>query len=75
MKDIQKTYQQLLLPSDDLVADMAKLDGNILIQAEEIDRIYKNYPQFTNDDFVKQFLLDDQKPIMNLQLSKQHICY
>ena len=29
-------------------------------QAEEIDRIYKNYPQFTDDDFVRQFLIDDK---------------
>ena len=25
-------------------------------QMEEIDRIYKQYPQFTDDDFVKQFI-------------------
>lgn len=31
MKDIQKMYRQLLLPSDALVADVAKLDGDIII--------------------------------------------
>lgn len=30
-------------------------------QAEEIDRIYKMYPNLTDDDFVKQFLVDDSK--------------
>jgi len=29
-------------------------------QLEEIDRVYKSYPQFTDDTFVKQFLQRDQ---------------
>jgi nucleoside-diphosphate-sugar epimerase len=31
MKDINKLYQQLLQPSDDLISEMATLDGDILI--------------------------------------------
>ena len=31
MKDINKLYQQLLQPSDDLISEMASLDGDILI--------------------------------------------
>jgi hypothetical protein len=31
-------------------------------QMEEIDRIYKEYPQFTDDEFVKQFLKEENKP-------------
>src|SRR3954447_24557882 len=31
MTDIHQLYQQLLLPSNDLIADIAKINGNILI--------------------------------------------
>ena len=31
MKDIEQVYQDLLQPSDALVADVAKLDGDIII--------------------------------------------
>src|SRR5881628_2532313 len=31
MTDIHQLYQQLLLPSNDLIADVAKLNGDILI--------------------------------------------
>jgi nucleoside-diphosphate-sugar epimerase len=31
MKDVRETYKQLLVPSDDLVADIAALNGDILI--------------------------------------------
>ena len=31
MKEINKLYQQLLQPSDDLVSEIATLDGDILI--------------------------------------------
>jgi len=31
MSDIQEIYRKLLLPSDDLIADIAKLDGDIII--------------------------------------------
>lgn len=31
MKNIEEVYQQMLLPSDDLVSDMARLEGDILI--------------------------------------------
>lgn len=31
MTDIREIYRKLLLPSDDLIADMAKLDGDIII--------------------------------------------
>jgi hypothetical protein len=30
-------------------------------QMEEIDRIYKQYPQFTDDEFVQLFLAEDKK--------------
>ena len=30
-------------------------------QAEEIDRVYKNYPHLTDDEFVKQFLKEGHK--------------
>jgi hypothetical protein len=30
-------------------------------QMEEIDRIYKEYPEFTDDEFVKQFLAGNKK--------------
>ena len=30
-------------------------------QMEEIDRIYKEYPAFTDDEFVKQFLAAEKK--------------
>lgn len=32
-------------------------------QMEEIDRIYKEYPEFTDDEFVKQFLKEEYKPL------------
>ena len=32
-------------------------------QFEEIDRIYKQYPEFTDDEFVKRFLAEDKKAI------------
>jgi len=28
-------------------------------QMEEIDRVYKEYPQFTDDEFVRQFLREE----------------
>ncbi len=31
MQEINKVYQQLLAPSDELVSEMATLDGDILI--------------------------------------------
>ena len=31
MSDIREIYRELLLPSDDLIADIAKLDGDIII--------------------------------------------
>lgn len=30
-------------------------------QLEEIDRVYKNYPQFTDDEFVKNFMETEKK--------------
>ncbi|MGZ8558941.1 MAG: hypothetical protein ACXWWC_11425, partial [Chitinophagaceae bacterium] len=30
-------------------------------QMEEIDRLYKNYPHLTDDEFVKQFLKAQEK--------------
>lgn len=32
-------------------------------QIEEIDRIYKQYPEFTDDEFVKLFLAEDKKTV------------
>ena len=32
-------------------------------QVEEIDRIYKQYPEFTDDEFVKRFLAEDKKTV------------
>ena len=32
-------------------------------QIEEIDRIYKQYPEFTDDEFVQQFLAEDKKDV------------
>ncbi len=33
-------------------------------QMEEIDRIYKQYPEFTDDEFVQQFLAEDKKTVV-----------
>jgi len=35
-------------------------------QMEEIDRVYKNYPHLTDDEFVKKFLEDDRKISLSL---------
>ena len=35
-------------------------------QMEEIDRVYKNYPHFTDDEFVKKLLEDDKKISLSL---------
>lgn len=35
-------------------------------QMEEIDRVYKNYPHFTDDGFVKTFLQEDKKSSLSL---------
>ena len=35
-------------------------------QMEEIDRVYKDYPHLTDDDFVKKFLEDDRKISLSL---------
>jgi dihydrodipicolinate synthase/N-acetylneuraminate lyase len=32
-------------------------------QIEEIDRIYKQYPEFTDDEFVQLFLAEDKKTV------------
>ena len=32
-------------------------------QLEEIDRVYKQYPEFTDDEFVQQFLAEDKKTV------------
>jgi len=33
-------------------------------QLEEIDRIYKQYPEFTDDEFVRRFLEEDKKAVV-----------
>ena len=33
-------------------------------QIEEIDRIYREYPELTDDEFVKQFLAENKKRIL-----------
>ncbi|MEO6733215.1 MAG: dihydrodipicolinate synthase family protein [Ferruginibacter sp.] len=40
-------------------------------QMEEIDRVYKNYPHFTDDEFVKRFLEEDKKRILQ---NKTAVC-
>jgi hypothetical protein len=35
-------------------------------EMEEIDRVYKNYPHLTDDEFVKKFLEDDRKISLSL---------
>ena len=35
-------------------------------QTEEIDRVYKNYPHFTDDAFVKKFLEENEKSRLRL---------
>jgi hypothetical protein len=32
-------------------------------QMQEIDRIYKEYPELTDDEFVQQFLAENKKRI------------
>jgi len=38
-------------------------------QVEEIDRVYKNYPHFTDDTFVKTFLEEDKKSTLSLAVN------
>ena len=41
-------------------------------QIEEIDRIYKQYPEFTDDEFVQMFLAEDKK--LRIEI-KRTLCF
>lgn len=70
--DVQNSFHGCIPGIHEVLRRQGLLDGRWCLNAEEelsagqmeeIDRIYKDYPEFTDDDFVKQFMKDEKKII------------